>query len=184
MRRKNDGSTRAAPDDELDAGLRAAFAPTVGLAGNHAGNGGSDSVIDLVGLSLGFSARLSLRDPEDEHSPVVRAGAGTDSGPPLPERVGRYRITGEIATGGVGAVFRAHDVDLGRDVAFKVLRDRHTGNADMIRRFLEEAQIGGQLQHPGIVSVHEMGLVAAERPYFTMKLVKGRTLASLLRERK
>src|SRR5687767_9090577 len=115
MHRKNDGSTRPAPDDELDAGLRAAFAPTVGLTGNRAGNGGSDSVIDLVGLSLGFSARLSLRDPDEEHSPLVRARTGSDAGSPLPDRVGRYRITGEIATGGVGSVFRAHDVDLGRD---------------------------------------------------------------------
>ena len=49
-----------------------------------------------------------------------------------------------------------------------------------MQRFVEEAQIGGQLQHPGIVPVYELGLMADERPYFTMKLVKGRTLATLL----
>ena len=48
------------------------------------------------------------------------------------------------------------------------------------RRFVEEAQIGGQLQHPGIVPVYELGTFADRRPYFTMKLVKGRTLAALL----
>jgi serine/threonine-protein kinase len=184
MHQNDDGSTGATPDDEFDAGLRAAFARTPRRTGKDDGNDGPDSVVNLLNMTLGFSARLSLRDLEEEHSPVVRAHGRGDDGAPLPERVGRYRITGEIATGGVGSVFRAHDVDLGRDVAFKVLRDRHAGNADMIRRFLEEAQIGGQLQHPGIVSVHEMGLLAAARPYFTMKLVKGRTLASLLRERK
>jgi hypothetical protein len=74
---------------------------------------------------------LCLRDPDEEHSPVVRPRGGADASAPLPERVGRYRITGEIASGGVGSVFRAHDVDLGRDVAFKVLRDRHAGNPDI-----------------------------------------------------
>src|SRR6185436_4237219 len=47
----------------------------------------------------------------------------------------------------------------------------------------EEAQIGGQLQHPGIVPIYELGLLGGERPYFAMKLVKGKTLAALLGER-
>ena len=50
----------------------------------------------------------------------------------------------------------------------------------MIRRFVEEAQIGGQLQHPGIVPIYELGTFADRRPYFAMKLVKGQTLAALL----
>src|SRR5439155_12137203 len=49
--------------------------------------------------------------------------------------------------------------------------------------FLEEAQISGQLQHPGIVPVYELGAFADQRPYFTMKLVKGQTLATLLAQR-
>ena len=53
----------------------------------------------------------------------------------------------------------------------------------MIRRFVEEAQISGQLQHPGVVPVYELGTLADDRPYFAMKLVKGRTLAALLAER-
>ena len=53
----------------------------------------------------------------------------------------------------------------------------------MVRRFVEEAQIGGQLQHPGIVPVYELGSSPTAGPYFTMKLVKGRTLAALLEER-
>ncbi len=73
--------------------------------------------------------------------------------------------------------------DLGRDLALKVLQSRHCGDPDIIGRFVEEARIGGQLQHPGIVPVHELGTLADRRPYFTMKLVKGRTLAVLLQER-
>src|SRR5262245_28255606 len=83
----------------------------------------------------------------------------------------------------MGSVHRARDVDLGRDIALKVLLESHQENPEMIRRFIEEAQISGQLQHPGIVPVHEMGLVGGKRPYLAMKFVKGQTLARLLDER-
>jgi len=65
----------------------------------------------------------------------------------------------------------------------KVLLEKHADNPTIVQRFVEEAQIGGQLQHPGIVPVHGLGLLADERPYFTMKLVKGRTLAAPLADR-
>ena len=65
----------------------------------------------------------------------------------------------------------------------KVLHPRHAGNQAMVRRFLEEAQIAGQLQHPGVLQVYELGLRPDRRPYFTMKLIKGRTLAELLADR-
>src|SRR4051812_31592754 len=72
----------------------------------------------------------------------------------LPEQVGRYRLGGELARGGMGAVVEALDPDLGRRVAVKVLLERHQGNADLVARFLEEAQVSGQLQHPGLVPVY------------------------------
>src|SRR5581483_870979 len=84
----------------------------------------------------------------------------------------------------MGAVLKGRDPDLGRDVALKVLRDDFRDDADMVRRFVEEAQIGGQLQHPGIVPIYELGTFADRRPFFSMKLVKGRTLAQLLEDRK
>jgi serine/threonine-protein kinase len=68
-------------------------------------------------------------------------------------------------------------------VALKVLHKELARRPEVLQRFVEEAQIGGQLQHPGIVPVYELGLMADERPYFTMKLVKGRTLAALLADR-
>ena len=83
----------------------------------------------------------------------------------------------------MGAILRGRDVELGRELAIKVLLESHRGNAEVARRFVEEAQIGGQLQHPGIVPVYELGTFPDRRPFFAMKLVKGRTLASLLRER-
>ena len=59
----------------------------------------------------------------------------------------------------------------------------HRDTPELVRRFIEEAQIAGQLQHPGVVPVYELGAFADRRPYFTMKLVKGRTLADLLAAR-
>ena len=95
----------------------------------------------------------------------------------------RYRIDGEIARGGMGEVLKGRDPDLGRDVAIKVLRDDLSGRSEMVRRFVEEAQIGGQLQHPGIVPVHELGRFPDGRLFIAMKLVRGRTLAALLEDR-
>ncbi len=83
----------------------------------------------------------------------------------------------------MGAIIKARDADLGRDLAIKVLLDRHKDDPDVLARFIEEAQIGGQLQHPGIVPVHELGQFVNQRPYFSMKLVEGETLASLLHAR-
>ncbi|MGH9363365.1 MAG: hypothetical protein ACRD2T_15755, partial [Thermoanaerobaculia bacterium] len=103
--------------------------------------------------------------------------------PGIPEVIGRYPIAGEIARGGVGVVLKGRDPEIGRDIAIKVLLDAHRGNAAMNRRLVEEGRIGGQLQHPGILPVYELGLSAGERPYLTMKLVEGRTLAALLAER-
>jgi tetratricopeptide (TPR) repeat protein len=101
---------------------------------------------------------------------------------PMPQHVGRYPIMGAIGRGGMGTVWRGHDDTLNRDLAVKVLCDDHAGQPEIVERFVEEAQIGGQLQHPGVVPVYELGR-EGERPYFTMKLVEGRTLASLLAER-
>jgi len=60
--------------------------------------------------------------------------------------------------------------------------ERLAERRDVVQRVVEEAQIGGQRHHPGIVPVHELGMVADERPCFTMQLVEGRTLAALLAE--
>src|SRR4030095_2971146 len=96
---------------------------------------------------------------------------------------GRYRIIDQIARGGMGAVFRAHDGSLDRPLAVKVMLTRPVDAELQKRRFLTEATITGQLQHPGIPPVHEVGWLAAGGPFFSMKLIEGCTLAELLRER-
>jgi tetratricopeptide (TPR) repeat protein len=84
----------------------------------------------------------------------------------------------------MGCVLLGRDADLGREVAVKVLLETHAGRTELLQRFIEEAQIAGQLQHPGVVPVYDLGRLSDRRPYFTMKLVKGQTLAHLLAARK
>ena len=91
----------------------------------------------------------------------------------------KYVLAGEVGRGGMGVVLRAVDRDLRRDVAMKLLQSRLDGNA--VERFVHEAQIAGQLEHPNIVPVHDLGVDAGGRPFFTMKLVKGRSLSELIR---
>ena len=95
----------------------------------------------------------------------------------------RYRLDGEIARGGMGAIIKGRDTDLGRDLAIKVLLDSHKDKPEVIQRFVEEAQISGQLQHPGIAPIYELGQFKDKRPFFAMKLVKGQTLSKLLADR-
>lgn len=101
----------------------------------------------------------------------------------VPGKVGRYEIGDELARGGMGVVFRARDTELGRDVAVKVLFDDRRGHPAACRRFLAEARITGQLQHPGIPPVFEVGALTDGSPLLAMKLIKGRTLDAMLRER-
>lgn len=92
----------------------------------------------------------------------------------------RYEVKGEIGRGGMGVVMRAFDRDLHREVALKITRGDRTGSHS-VGRFIEEAQITGQLAHPNIVPVHELGHEAGGRTFFTMKLVEGRSLAQIVR---
>jgi hypothetical protein len=102
----------------------------------------------------------------------------------LPARAGRYLVEGVIAGGGMGLVLRARDPGLNRTLAIKVLRRRYQGLPELERRFLGEARITGQLQHPGIPPVHEVGSLGDGQPFLAMKLIRGRTLDHLLKGRK
>ncbi len=98
---------------------------------------------------------------------------------PAPVEIGRYRGVAEIARGGMGIVVRGEDPDLGRPVAIKVAQSASEGAA--LEKFLLEARIAGRLEHPNIVPVHELGRSADGLPYFSMKLVQGRSLGETIR---
>ena len=95
----------------------------------------------------------------------------------------RYDDHGEFARGGMGQIRHVYDKSVRRRLAMKILLDRDGGDAEgsahSLGHFLEEAQVAGQLDHPGIVPVHELGVDAEGRIFFTMKLVKGEDLRSV-----
>ena len=97
----------------------------------------------------------------------------------------RYSLLDEIGRGGMGIVMRVWDEELRRTSAMKLVRgsaqDGETpGDSRRLGRFLAEAQVTGQLQHPGIVPVHELGIAADGQVYFTMQLVRGSDLRRVL----
>jgi len=108
----------------------------------------------------------------DEPTPGVRPVIGAQLRDP-----GRYHIMGEHGRGGLGKVSRAHDRELGRDVAIKELISRTSVDE---ARFLREALITARLEHPGIVPVHEAGQWPDGTPFYAMKLVSGRSLRDLI----
>jgi eukaryotic-like serine/threonine-protein kinase len=163
---------RSAPADSLDPGLASGFAHPADAPG---------SVLSGLRSTLGPLLRPVLL-PEAEGESALVVMPKSDAMPSAERVGGRYQLSGEIARGGMGAVLRGRDVDLGRDLAVKVLLEKYANRPEVARRFIEEAQIGGQLQHPGVVPVYDIGRFG-DRPYFTMKLVKGRTLAAILGDR-
>ena len=92
----------------------------------------------------------------------------------------RYAAPELVGQGGMGAVMRVNDRRLRRTVAMKLIRDQGLHDRKAVLRFLEEAQITGQLQHPGIVPIHDIGQDEKGRPYYTMKLLQGRTLQEII----
>lgn len=105
-----------------------------------------------------------------------------------PPRMSGYILQERLGSGGMGIVWRAKDLSLERDVAVKMLKseflkERYRRDGAVAGRFLDEARITGQLQHPGIPAVYHVGKLENDRPFFAMKLVKGRSLDKMLKEK-
>jgi WD40 repeat protein len=111
------------------------------------------------------------RRERPQPSPASTAGAALGQ---------RYEVHGELARGGMGVILAGLDPTIRRELVIKVLQEDVAGSSEAHARFVEEAQIQGQLEHPGICPVHELGVDAQGRPFFTMKEVKGRSLQQIL----
>jgi hypothetical protein len=94
-------------------------------------------------------------------------------------RFGRYELLSRLGAGGMGEVWRARDHDLHRDVAVKFLPDRFAADPVRLGRFAQEAKAASKLNHPNIVTIHEIGETSG-LPYIVMELVDGQTLRDLL----
>ncbi len=109
----------------------------------------------------------------------------------MQEKPGRYWLKSEHARGGQGRLLLVHDETLGRDIILKELLGTDAPGkevptpvrrtASLVARFLQEAKVTSQLEHPSIVPVYEVGLRSDNTPYYTMKLLKGKTFSAALR---
>lgn len=145
---------------------------------------GGDSQASLAAIPESIKLSLAALDDADirqslagEPGPAdARVTATIDYVPAEAERYTRIRLH---ATGGIGRVWLARDSTLGRQVALKELRPER---AAFGARFLQEAQVTGQLEHPGIIPVYELVRTRdGEQPFYTMRFVKGRTLSEARR---
>ena len=133
--------------------------------------------------------RLRQAGVGPEEQPGERADAAPEARARAELLWARYKVQGEVGRGGMGYILEVRDQGLDRDLAMKLLRGKGglfggmedgSTRKDERARFLEEARITGRLEHPGIVPVHELGRDPEGKPYFTMKLVAGRTFREIL----
>jgi hypothetical protein len=114
------------------------------------------------------------RDPEDNATTVP---AHTQPAKPGEIDRGRYELRDLLGSGGMGDVWLAMDKRIGREVAVKVARPE---DDEDIKRFLREARVQGQLDHPAVVPVHDVGTRDDGTVYFTMKRIRGETMATIV----
>ncbi len=170
------------PGQALEAGMKEAFASgrqTVESSAESAGTGHGAGATANPGDSDGSKATLPAGQASDPG--IMRGSAGH---PPGHAEKGegasahRYVEDGVLGRGGMGVVLKTFDLDLRRPVAMKVVLEAR--NRARVERFIEEAQVTGGLEHPNIVPVHELGTTRDGKAYFTMKMVRGESLQSVI----
>jgi serine/threonine-protein kinase len=97
------------------------------------------------------------------------------------KKIGRYEIESLVAEGAMALVYRAHDPELDRTVAIKVLKDEHGIDEEHVNRFLREAKAAGAISHPNIVTIHDVGRTD-NTFYITMEFLDKGSLADVLPE--
>ncbi|MCC6740990.1 MAG: protein kinase [Planctomycetia bacterium] len=112
-------------------------------------------------------------------SPTVAPSAAPSLKNLLPETIGGHEIVGILGSGGMGKVYLAKEPALGREVALKVLK-KDVGELSSMQSLLNEAVVTGQLAHPGIVPIYQVGRDPAHGLWYTMKVVEGTSLADIL----
>jgi serine/threonine-protein kinase len=176
---------------DLDADDRVAVDA---LVARHLKRHGGDAEKSLAAIPAGRSTRETLGAVDDRELHATIAHVGSAATEPDAERtttyaVGtttsdglRFRVLRPHARGGLGAVFVALDEELHREVALKQILDAHADDATSRQRFLNEAQITGGLEHPGIVPVYGLGTYGDGRPYYAMRFIRGDSLKEAIEQ--
>jgi serine/threonine-protein kinase len=99
----------------------------------------------------------------------------------IPEQIGRYKVIERVGRGGMGVLYRAHDAALERDVAVKMMHLDFTSDSHARERFQREARAVARLQHPNIVTIHELGEFD-DTPFIVMEFLAGKDLEALLKD--
>jgi serine/threonine protein kinase len=125
------------------------------------------------------SIELRLREGGNRQS-AIRAQIGAVR---LISKIGKYDIVREIGRGGMGIVYEARDSSIGRPVAIKVITTFYAEDTDLLKRFRQEAQATGKLQHKNIVTVHDYGEVEGA-PYLVMEYLDGEGLDKIIAQKR
>jgi eukaryotic-like serine/threonine-protein kinase len=120
-----------------------------------------------------WRAATVVADDDADVNPVSEEGTSIDA-------LGRYQLREVLGAGGMGEVRLCRDAAIGRDVALKTLLDARQGSDIAQRRFLREVRVQGQLEHPAIVPVYDLGTAPDGGIFFTMRRVRGHTLEEVL----
>lgn len=109
-------------------------------------------------------------------------GSGAPSGDyiSIPSGEKKYGIREEVGRGGMGKIVKIWDQELNRFLAMKLILDGTAGDPERVSRFVQEAQVMGQIDHPGIVPIHDFGVDSEGRVFFTMRLVKGQDFNDII----
>jgi serine/threonine protein kinase len=147
---------------------------------------GDNALMSTLGITLIRPTTLPVGEDSPENAetqPVdgVSPPAGSAE-PPRFTQGERFLPIRPHAKGGIGQVWVARDCELQRDVALKVIQPRYAEREDQRERFLLEAEITGNLEHPGIVPVYSLGRNAEGRPFYAMRFIRGESLSSAIRQ--
>ncbi|MFM2091257.1 MAG: hypothetical protein RLZZ127_1746, partial [Planctomycetota bacterium] len=150
--------------------------------------------------TVGFRTRVNERLPEDDRSldaslqmsrlsvfPEIATRSTADLPAALRRRLeqleshGRYCMRRFLAAGGMGAVLEIQDNDFGRRSAIKIIKPSARVHPGILERFIEEARITAQLEHPNIVPIHDLGVLGDGTVFFTMKFIQGKSLGQVVK---
>jgi len=166
-----DVERRARDDPEIASDLRDLWA-MARVAGDAA-----QAVKDMPRSKKGSSTGSAMSGASSPGSSSVLGSPGGI----LPRLFGGYELISELGKGGMGIVYRARELELGREVALKLILASRASSPAVIARFRAEAEAAGRLEHPGIVPVYRFGEEEGH-PYFTMGLIEGTTLDRRLKQ--